>query len=414
MSKKGVASQSRTEGLREELLAERDLHDLLDVEDACTDGHSFAHEEAGGPSQRQCYAHKHDHERWSQGWSWAFVSLSALAIGICYADRANIADAIIPMAKDLGWSRSEEGAILSSFFLGYGATQIVGGSLADKFGGKRVLAVAVLMWSIATLLSPTFAKLGVAPLIGMRIVLGVGEGPAFPAVHSMISRAVLPQHQSTAVAAVTSASYVGSVAAFIICPLLFETTFFEKSWEAVFYFFGGLGLLFLPLWTLLPIHYVSQPLERRHVSSEVVEPAHGVCVCGSGGDGDAATCYAGARGGGVSQPLECHHVSTEVVQPAQHCSGVYTSSLRPHTLAASEGVGEAHSSGGSGGDAGAVEKEIVPLERRRVSSEGVEVAAHSSAGSGGDGDAGAAEKENVWRQVHADECWRMLAYAGVC
>ena len=276
----GVSSNTRTEGLREDLLTERDLHDLLDVEDACTDGHSFAHEEAGGPSQRQCYAHKHDHERWSQGWSWAFVSLSALAIGICYADRANIADAIIPIAKDLGWSRSEEGAILSSFFLGYGATQIVGGSLADKFGGKRVLAVAVLMWSIATLLSTTFAKLGVAPLIGMRIVLGVGEGPAFPAVHSMISRAVLPQHQSTAVAAVTSASYVGSVAAFILCPLLFETTIFEKSWEAVFYFFGGLGLVFLPLWTLLPIHYVSQPLERRHVSSEGVEPAHRVCVGG--------------------------------------------------------------------------------------------------------------------------------------
>jgi hypothetical protein len=39
----------------------------------------------------------------------------------------------------------------------------------------------------------------------------------------------------------------------------------------------------------------------------------------------------------------------------------------------------------------------------------------SSAGSGGDyGDAGAVEKENVWRQVHADECWRMLTNAGVC
>jgi len=197
---------------------------------------------------------------YSQQWMWAFVSLSALAIGICYADRANIADAIIPMAKEMGLSRGEEGVILSSFFLGYGATQIIGGSLADKFGGKRVLAGALFLWSIATVLTPTFAKQGVGPLIAMRIMMGVGEGPAFPAVHSMISRAVPPQYQSTAVGAVTSASYLGSVAAFSLCPFIIKTA----SWEAVFYVFGALGLFFLPLWALFP----GQPLERKEESGE--------------------------------------------------------------------------------------------------------------------------------------------------
>ena len=103
---------------------------------------------------------------WSQGWSRTFVCLCALAIGICYADRANMADAIIPMSEEMGWSRSVEGTILSSFFLGYGATQILGGSLADKVGGKRVLTAAVLLWSLATLLTPTFARQGVGALIG--------------------------------------------------------------------------------------------------------------------------------------------------------------------------------------------------------------------------------------------------------
>jgi ACS family sodium-dependent inorganic phosphate cotransporter len=151
---------------------------------------------------------------WSQRWSWSFVGLCALAIGICYADRANIADAIIPMSEEMGWSRGVQGAILSSFFLGYGSTQILGGSLADSLGGRRVLAGAVLLWSLATLCTPAFAHEGVGALICGRVLMGVGEGPAFPAIHSMISRVVLPQHQSTAVSLVTAASYVGSVCAF--------------------------------------------------------------------------------------------------------------------------------------------------------------------------------------------------------
>ncbi len=213
---------------------------------------------------------------YSQQWIWAFVSLSALAIGICYADRANIADAIIPMAKDMGLSRGEEGFILSSFFLGYGSTQMIGGSLADKFGGKRVLAWSIAMWSIATFLTPTFAKQGVGPLIAMRIMMGVGEGPAFPAVHSMISRAVPPQYQSTAVGAVTSASYLGSVAAFVLCPFIIK----RASWESVFYVFGALGLFFLPLWALFP----GQPLERKEESGE-----GGVAGGATGGLGQTAT-----------------------------------------------------------------------------------------------------------------------------
>ena len=66
--------------------------------------------------------------------TWSLVGLCATAIAICYADRANIADAIIPMSQDMGVGSSVQGLVLSSFFTGYGATQILGGTLADTFG----------------------------------------------------------------------------------------------------------------------------------------------------------------------------------------------------------------------------------------------------------------------------------------
>lgn len=66
------------------------------------------------------------------------VLLSCLGLAISYADRSNIAIAIIPMSKEFGWTPAIEGTVFSCFFYGYMATQILGGYLADKFGGKWV------------------------------------------------------------------------------------------------------------------------------------------------------------------------------------------------------------------------------------------------------------------------------------
>ena len=45
------------------------------------------------------------------------------------------------MAKEFGWSSTIQGLVLSSFFIGYMSTQVLGGAFADRFGGKLVLGV---------------------------------------------------------------------------------------------------------------------------------------------------------------------------------------------------------------------------------------------------------------------------------
>ena len=69
----------------------------------------------------------------------ALVAICSVAVVICYADRSNIADAIIPMEQEFGWGRSSVGVVLSSFFIGYASTQMLGGWMADRYGGKGVL-----------------------------------------------------------------------------------------------------------------------------------------------------------------------------------------------------------------------------------------------------------------------------------
>lgn len=76
---------------------------------------------------------------------------------------------------EFDWSRQTQGNILSSFFWGYVCTQILGGWLARKYGGKRVIFLGVMLAAICTFLSPPAARLSPYALMVMRIINGFGQ-----------------------------------------------------------------------------------------------------------------------------------------------------------------------------------------------------------------------------------------------
>ena len=56
------------------------------------------------------------------------------------------------------WSDSQQGLLKSAFFWGYLVLQIHGGTLAEKYGTRKVLGIALLISAILTLLTPVIAK----------------------------------------------------------------------------------------------------------------------------------------------------------------------------------------------------------------------------------------------------------------
>ncbi|GLT63573.1 hypothetical protein SLA2020_361300 [Shorea laevis] len=152
--------------------------------------------------------------------------------------------AILPMSTEFSWSPTTVGLIQSSFFWGYLLTQIVGGIWIDTVGGKLVLAFGVVWWSIATVLTPVVAKIGLPFLLLFRAFMGIGEGVAMPAMNNILSKWVPVVERSKSLALIYSGMYLG-----LVTGLAFSPFFIHKfGWPSVFFSFGSLGTVWFAVW----------------------------------------------------------------------------------------------------------------------------------------------------------------------
>jgi MFS transporter, ACS family, solute carrier family 17 (sodium-dependent inorganic phosphate cotransporter), other len=180
--------------------------------------------------------------RWPAAYT--VVLLCFAAAFISYIDRSNISVAAIAMKEEFHWTETTKGFVLSSFFVGYILLQIVSAMLANKYGGKLLLGVAVIWWSIWTMLTPAAAYTSLGALIAARIALGLGEAAVFPGCINLIGRWVPVSQRTRAVALVTSGLSLGTVFSLPVTGWLVRT----YGWPTPFYLFGAVGLVWALAW----------------------------------------------------------------------------------------------------------------------------------------------------------------------
>jgi MFS family permease len=181
---------------------------------------------------------------------------------ICYMDRVNISITAPLIMKEYNWDEATLGIILSSFFLGYTLLQIPGGWLADRFGGKKVLTVGVLWWSVFTIITPVART--ITGMATVRILMGLGEGVNFPSIQSLAARWVPVNERSRVMGFILSGVSLGSIIAFPLATLIMTTL----GWRWVFYIFGLLGLAWCAFWVLLA---VNTPEEHKTIHPKELE-----------------------------------------------------------------------------------------------------------------------------------------------
>jgi MFS family permease len=170
--------------------------------------------------------------------------LLALAIFINYIDRGNLATAAPLMKADLHLTTLQIGLLTSAFFWIYVPGQLVAGWVVDRLGGHLALGLGFALWSLATILTALAG--GFALLMGLRVLLGLGETVAFPSMSKLIAQAVPPAELGLANGFTVAGCGFGPAIGVLAGGLLIAAA----GWRPMFLLFGGVALLWLLPWTL--------------------------------------------------------------------------------------------------------------------------------------------------------------------
>lgn len=188
---------------------------------------------------------------------WTVVGLLFLGTAIVYVDRANLSAAAPQIQQEFGLSSTELGLILSGFFWTYAVFQLVAGWFVDKVGVRVSYTLAATLWSVFT--AATALGRGFGSLLGLRLLLGVGESPAYPC-NAKAVRQWLPAHErGLATGIYDSGSRVGTALSIPIVVLLISLL----SWHGSFMVTGALGIVWAVAWWL----FYRSPQEHPRVSA---------------------------------------------------------------------------------------------------------------------------------------------------
>ena len=175
---------------------------------------------------------------------YGILALLFFGVVINYLDRSNLALALPVMGVDLHLSTVEKGLVLSAFGWSYVLMQIPGGLIIDRFGPRLTFAVSLGTWSIVTMLQ-SLAR-SAAVLIGLRVVLGITEAPAFP-LNSRVVGTWFPSRERGFAIGVYTAGEFGGLA--ILTPVL-AYILTNWGWPFMFAICGAIGVLYAVLWYL--------------------------------------------------------------------------------------------------------------------------------------------------------------------
>jgi len=199
---------------------------------------------------------------------WMIIGISFLAIIINYLDRSAISYAITPLEKTFGFTNADFGVIAAAFGVGYLIMTVVGGILVDQYGARKIWSASSIVWSVACALLAL--STGFWWFFVFRVLLGVAEGPNFPAL-TRVAADWLPVSErvrafAIGLAAVPFASVIGA-------PFISHLVA-TVGWRWMFCILGMLGIIWAVIWYKMFRDLPAQnskvsPAELQHIQGEL-------------------------------------------------------------------------------------------------------------------------------------------------
>lgn len=206
--------------------------------------------------------------------AWFVVVIGTLTQAVSYIDRQTFSVLAPTISKQLHISETAYGFLAPAFSLAYLFGTPIAGWWIDRIGARRGLVGSVLAWStVAAMhaLVPSFAV-----LFGMRLALGLAEGPGFPGATQTIHRVLPPGERARGFGLLFTGSSIGAM---IVPPLASHLYGWFDSWRVTFVGTALVGLIWIPIWMLATspqrvrekLDAVHEPAERRPSFLELVK-----------------------------------------------------------------------------------------------------------------------------------------------
>ena len=157
---------------------------------------------------------------------WAGLVFISIAVALIIVDSTIVNVAIPSIIKDLSITSTQVQWVQESYTLVFAALLLVFGTLADRYGRRRMLIIGVTIFALASILA-AFAQTGDL-LIGSRVVQGIGGAMVLPTTLSIINATFRGRERGIAFA--IWGSTIGGMVA--VGPLLggWLTTYFSWRW----------------------------------------------------------------------------------------------------------------------------------------------------------------------------------------
>jgi MFS transporter, ACS family, glucarate transporter len=189
---------------------------------------------------------------------WILVLWIFILGAVGFLDRVNISIAGASIAAEYHLTDVRLGYVFSSFLISYAFFQAPAGRIADRFGPRRVIALAVLWWGVFTALTasvPPGIGGALALLISIRLLLGAGEAVIYPASNQFVSKWIPTTERGRANGVIFAAAGAGSSAT----PPLVTYIMLHHGWRAAFWISAVLGLVAGAVW-----YVIARDTPQRH------------------------------------------------------------------------------------------------------------------------------------------------------